>query len=431
MSAVANALPVDMSALSCVDRPGVSWTPAPSTLGRPVLRGGVPQQKYEGRRIRTTVEKCSRPWSHKSHRSFASRFALAVQDLGKREETSQPCTYSCKEKMTDSRDCVESAYGVDQLLRSACLAAAFATGPAMLPHAIGSGAVHMAAAPPVGPPMQNRGIQMHTPKDEEQFAELIFPGFQSDAFIWQITCFQIAEFALAMALGHNKANPTPCALYNLGASWGPSIATGQLWRLICPVFLHANMTHLLFNIFFQLRIGFGMEKQFGRNKMMLMYFSCGVIGNLLSVAADPFKLAVGASTAGFGLIGVWLAEIGLSWELMGPARERTVVWIFLMLVSVSSMSAMTPNMDLFGHFGGALGGFLLAIIISDMQEQHQPKWYGKARAAAVVTLFALCCICFGKAMLLTPRMPIPDCPFFSSDAVQGAAAAVAAAAKHS
>merc|ERR1719158_2176944 len=167
------------------------------------------------------------------------------------------------------------------------------------------------------------------------------------------------------------------------------------------------MTHLLFNIFFQLRIGFGMEKQFGREKMMLLYCTCGLLGNLLSVSLDPFKLAVGASTAGFGLIGVWLAEIALSWEVLGPARERTVIWIVFMLISVTTMSSMTPNMDLYGHLGGALGGFLLSICISDMRDQDRPAWYSQARVAAAVGLALFVVGALSKSFIIGPRTPIP------------------------
>lgn len=37
--------------------------------------------------------------------------------------------------------------------------------------------------------------------------------------------------------------------YTLGASWGPSLARGEVWRLFCPMMLHANMMHLFFNVF--------------------------------------------------------------------------------------------------------------------------------------------------------------------------------------
>merc|ERR1719414_2661584 len=135
----------------------------------------------------------------------------------------------------------------------------------------------------------------------------------------------------------------------------------------------------------------------------MMYFACGILGNLVSVSLDPFKLAVGASTAGFGLIGVWLAEILLSWELLGPARERTIIWIVFMLISVTTMSSMTPNMDLFGHLGGALGGFLLSIILADMQEKDRPAWYGQARAAAALGLALFVTGSLSKIMLFSPR----------------------------
>lgn len=284
------------------------------------------------------------------------------------------------------------------------------------------------AAPPP-PNFQRMPMQQMPPgmQDEEQFAALIFPGFDSGAFIWQVTCWQIAEFIFSMCLGHSKANPTPCVLYKLGASWGPALARGQLWRLVTPVMLHANLTHLLFNVFFQLRMGFGMEKQFGRDKMMMIYFACGILGNLTSVTLDPFKLAVGASTAGFGLIGVWLAEIALSWDILGPARERTIIWIVFMLISVTTMSSMTPNMDLFGHLGGALGGFLLSIVISDMREQDRPEWYPYARMAAAFGLAVCLCGGLGKTLLLTPHDPIPDCPLFQTLASTAGAAATAAA----
>jgi len=265
--------------------------------------------------------------------------------------------------------------------------------------------VSMAMAPPA---MSRYGQSFK----KEQFAELIFPSFKEDSFIWRVTCVQIIEFAISMCIGHRGSNPTPCVLYGLGASWGPAVARGQLWRLLTPITLHANLSHLLFNLFFQLRMGFGMEQQFGSKKMMLIYLACGFFGNLLSVAVDPFKLAVGASTAGFGLLGVWLAEIALSWNVLGPARERTSIWILFMIISVASMSAGTPNLDIVGHIGGALAGFLLAIVISDMPEQDQPGWYGHGRFGATVGLALL--LTGGLAKVLTgQRDPMPPCSLLS------------------
>ena len=146
----------------------------------------------------------------------------------------------------------------------------------------------MRSAPP--------GLQVGNPGEtpDDRFADLMFPGFDGSSFIWKISMAQCAQFVLSMIVGQTRAAPNTCSLYLLGASWGPSIASGQLWRLILPTMLHANMMHLFFNIFFQLRIGFGMEKQFGIGKFVLLYFICGIVGNMISVAIDPYKLAVGA-----------------------------------------------------------------------------------------------------------------------------------------
>ncbi|KAF4694966.1 Rhomboid- protein 2 [Perkinsus olseni] len=243
----------------------------------------------------------------------------------------------------------------------------------------------------------------------ETFAELIFPGFDSRSFIWRVSCLQVLEFISSLAVGQQNGAPATCTLFLMGASWGPSIAKGGLWRLIAPMGLHANMLHLFFNIFFQLRMGFGMERQFGFKKFMSLYMLCGLVGNLISVAVDPFKLAVGASTAGFGLVGVWLAEIFLSWHVLGPHRDRTMVWVAFVTVGCIVMSTMQPNIDMFGHFGGALAGFLAATMISDMPDQYKPRWYDAARVGSGIALASLIGICGAKIGLYTPTWPVPDC----------------------
>lgn len=79
---------------------------------------------------------------------------------------------------------------------------------------------------------------------DDSFADLVFPGFDGDSFIWKMSLFQIAEFCFSLALGQMNGMPSVCTLYDLGASWGPSIASGHIWRLFFPMTLHANMMHL-------------------------------------------------------------------------------------------------------------------------------------------------------------------------------------------
>jgi len=271
----------------------------------------------------------------------------------------------------------------------------------------------MMAPPPLAPPgMPGVTGRQEASSDDgrnDSLLDTLFPNFDTDTFVWRISMLQVTNYAASLMLGSSMGAPKLCSLYLLGASWGPAIAGGAVWRLFLPMLLHANALHIFFNIFFQLRIGFGMEKQFGRRKFCLLYLFCGFLGNLLSVVANPFKLAVGASTSGFGLLGVWAAEVLLTWELLGTSRSRLLMWFAFMLSSCVMMSALSPSVDFMGHFGGALAGFLLAIILADMQEEHRPSWYGRAKATAKSTTALLILAGLLKAITLGPDGPVPFC----------------------
>lgn len=241
------------------------------------------------------------------------------------------------------------------------------------------------------------------------FMDLIFPGFDSSALIWKISLLQMMEYLGSLLMGSSFGAPKLCSLYLLGASWGPAIANGAVWRLFFPVMLHANALHIFFNMFFQLRIGFQQEKQFGKRKFCLLYMFSGFLGNLLSVAFDPMKLAVGASTSGFGLLGVWLAEVMLTWELLGTSRPKIFLWFSFMVLSAVMMSTISPNVDFMGHLAGALAGWLMAVILADMPESTQPWWYAKAKTFAKNCAALLVLTALFKIIVLGPEGPIPFC----------------------
>merc|ERR1719245_2493801 len=126
---------------------------------------------------------------------------------------------------------------------------------------------------------QNSADRTHDPSAQSgSFVDMLFPGFDTNTFIWRMSAVQMTNYIASLMLGSSLGTPKLCSLYLLGASWGPSIAAGALWRLMLPMLLHANALHIFFNIFFQLRIGCNMEKQFGRRKFCLLYLFCGFLG---------------------------------------------------------------------------------------------------------------------------------------------------------
>lgn len=88
-------------------------------------------------------------------------------------------------------------------------------------------------------------------------------------------------------------------LITLGANVPPLVAEGEVWRLLTASVLHANLLHVAFNVFFQLRMGFAIERRYGYAKFALLYAASAIYGNTLSAAAIFCgSIKVGASTAG-------------------------------------------------------------------------------------------------------------------------------------
>lgn len=95
----------------------------------------------------------------------------------------------------------------------------------------------------------------------------------------------------------------------------------QFYRLIMPTFLHAHLEHISGNVFFQIYLGSGIEAGIGFVRMAFLYFVSSIGGVLLSLVFHPENYGVGASCAGYGLIGFLLAYLFTNWSYM--ARKTT------------------------------------------------------------------------------------------------------------
>ena len=137
------------------------------------------------------------------------------------------------------------------------------------------------------------------------------------------------------------------------------IRAGELWRLITPVFLHASILHIGFNMYALFIYGRGIESRYGHGRFLLLYFLAGYAGNVMSflLTASP---SLGASTAIFGLIvaeGIFLFQ---NRALLGKQINRAL-WNLLFIAGFNLMIGFTtPDVDNWGHIGGMLGGLLFA-----------------------------------------------------------------------
>jgi len=145
-----------------------------------------------------------------------------------------------------------------------------------------------------------------------------------------------------------------------GARVNDLIRQGQLWRFFTPVLLHANVPHILFNMYALYSIGSGLERYFGHGRFLALYLLGAFSGNVLSfLLMNDSSFSVGASTAIFGLIGAEGVFLYQNRRLLG-AQARRAIGNIVFLIALNLVIGLAPGIDMFGHIGGLLGGLIFS-----------------------------------------------------------------------
>lgn len=140
------------------------------------------------------------------------------------------------------------------------------------------------------------------------------------------------------------------------------------WQIVSYSFLHANLTHLLFNMFALFMFGSEVERLFGARRYFNLYFASVVsaalaqlaFSSLLAVAPYP---TVGASGGIFGLL--------LAFGMYFPHRTIFLLfppipmpaWLFVLLYGALELflgvTGTQEGVAHFAHLGGMLGAWLM------------------------------------------------------------------------
>ena len=172
------------------------------------------------------------------------------------------------------------------------------------------------------------------------------------------------------------------ALIKLGAKVNALIGLGEFWRLLTAMFLHADFMHLIFNMMALYILGRDIERFFGKGKFLAIYFISGLVGSGASYWLVE-NVSVGASGAIFGLMGANL----FLYKLNPLVYKRIYGSDLLILIGVNLvLGLIRPNIDMAGHIGGLIGGFVTA---SAVGLSYEKIWMPKRFLYQGLTLLVL------------------------------------------
>lgn len=147
-------------------------------------------------------------------------------------------------------------------------------------------------------------------------------------------------------------------VYALGIGDNYLIAAGEWWRFITPMFLHAGMMHLLFNMFSLFLFGPELERLCGRVRFLTIYFLAGIFGTFSSYFLHDMNFRhVGASGAIFGILGAFGALVYYTRRTMPQLKQLVMPIIIISVI----MTFLNPNINVTAHITGLIVGFLIGL----------------------------------------------------------------------
>lgn len=149
------------------------------------------------------------------------------------------------------------------------------------------------------------------------------------------------------------------------------VTRGFIWQVATYAFVHADVTHVLFNMLIVWMFGVELERRWGSAAFVKFYMVCAIGAGLtvIGVSLLPWGPAhqiyrastIGASGACYGVL--------MAWALLFPTREillfflfpvqaRYAVLVYGALAFFSGLGSGGGTVAHFAHLGGLIVGYL-------------------------------------------------------------------------
>jgi GlpG protein len=168
----------------------------------------------------------------------------------------------------------------------------------------------------------------------------------------------LPSFDAFLMISHPRMDPG-----SLGArlTWGlPEVRSGQIWRLITPVFRHLGILHIFFNMLWLRQLGGMVEVREGKLRLTSLVLGIGVASNLAEYLYSGPNFG-GMSGVVYGLLGyIWMK--GTFQPSSGYFLHESVVVMMLIwfVLGLTGQLGIANVVHAVGLAGGVAWGFVSA-----------------------------------------------------------------------
>lgn len=197
---------------------------------------------------------------------------------------------------------------------------------------------------------------------------------------------------------------SPLTSHPFGDLRSRELMQGQLWRALTATFIHYSILHILFNLMGLYQLGRLMESWYGTSQFLGLYVVIGFFGNLLAGFSKPLVAAAlrplvtipvdGASGGGSGVLCGLIAMLAVvGWRSKSRYGDYLKGQMIGVLGFTAVLGVVIPNIDNFGHAGGAiigaLCGFLDPYLLRRAERPAKSRWIGVVSILTIAAAFGL------------------------------------------
>ncbi len=176
-------------------------------------------------------------------------------------------------------------------------------------------------------------------------------------------------FMLMIFAGVHLVHPNAMDLLEWGGNRRLETTSGDWWRLISSMFVHAGFMHLMLNAYALVLASIFIEPLIGPVRYAIIYFAAGIAGGIASLWWHENTVSIGASGAIFGLFGTILSATLTN--VIEKQDKKMILILFGPYVLINLIIGFMGGVDNAAHIGGFVAGIIGGLIIYSTMKKEQ------------------------------------------------------------